>query len=79
MIANIEKRVKESPKSMLYDQSFVEGIRFAIREMVEEIESDRVSRIEIPSVDMLDHQHMVIDVDNWLSLKERLLKLGEGK
>jgi hypothetical protein len=70
-IQAIEKRIKEQEQLVregyLCPSSQLKGIRFAIREMVEEIDNLSASRF----------CHLV--KSDWLSLKERLMKIGEGK
>jgi hypothetical protein len=80
-IANIEKRIKELEDGCneykcntikCQNKAVTNGIRFAIREMVDEME-DKMRAFDIHSDTFGFYEK------DWLSLKERLLKLSGGK
>jgi hypothetical protein len=78
-IAAIEKRVKELDKALKhkasayrkFDSGYKEGIRFASQNILSDLEKHEEGSA--------GNRHVYIPNLDWLSLKEKLLKLGDGK
>jgi hypothetical protein len=87
-IEAIEKQIKELEEIIIHEEHHVckccicraigkhEGIRFAIRGLVEKIDKGYYLIAALPNTIHVNTGDVWIPKENWLSLKERLLKLA---